>query len=169
MMGKTYMWAGDYEKSLQQFQRTIDLEPTFPLVHFFFAELLAELGRYEKAIKENEKGELLSGASPEETAAEAREFLKAFHSRGPRGYWQKNLDITLKGYKHAGAGYFEAIAVAGAYARAGDRNNAFKWLEKSYEDREGQTITLVRWLPDFKNLHADSRFSDLLKRMELPQ
>src|SRR5712692_1384486 len=169
MMGSTYLWAGDFEKSLQQFQHTIELDPTFPLVHFFLAGLFAELGRYEEAIKENERGELLLGVSPEEAAAEAAEFRKAFRSRGPQGYWQKNLDDILKAHKRAGTRYFEAVAVAGAYARAGDKKNALRWLEKSYEDREGQHITLVRWDPDFKSLRGDPRFADLLRRMGLPQ
>jgi len=168
MMGSTYLWAGDFEKSLQQFQHTIELDSTFPLVHFFLAGLLAELGRYEDAIKENERGELLVGVSPEEAAAEAAEFRKAFHSHGAEGYWQKNLDVTLKAHKGAGTKYFEAVAVAGAYARAGDKRNALRWLEKSYEDREGQHVTLVRWLPDFKSLRGDPRFVDLLSRMGLP-
>jgi predicted Zn-dependent protease len=168
MMGSTYLWAGDYEKSLQQFQRTIGLDPTFPLVHFFFAGLLTEIGRFEEAIRENQRGELLLGVSPEQAAAEAAEFQKAFQSGGPLGYWQKNLDPTLKAYKQAGTRYFEAAAVAGAYARAGDKQNAFKWVDKSFEDREGQHITLIRWLPDFKSLRADPRFVDLLRRMGLP-
>jgi TolB-like protein/DNA-binding winged helix-turn-helix (wHTH) protein/Tfp pilus assembly protein PilF len=168
MMGETYLWAGDYQKALQQFQRTIDLEPTFPLAHFFYAGLLTEMGRYEEAIKENQTGELLLGASPEEAGALAATFQKALQVGGPEGYWQKNLGITLKEYERAGTGYFPAIGVAGAYARVGDKENAFKWLEKSFRDKEGQDITLVRWLPEFKSLHTDPRFADLLRRMGLP-
>jgi TolB-like protein/DNA-binding winged helix-turn-helix (wHTH) protein/Tfp pilus assembly protein PilF len=168
MMGETYLWAGDYEKALQQFQRTIDLEPTFPLAHFFYADLLTEMGRYEGAIKENQTGELLLGASPEEAGALAAEFQKALRVGGPKRYWQKNLRITLEEYKRAGTRYFPAIGVASAYARVGDKENAFKWLDRSLQDREGQDITLLRWLPGFKSLHADPRFADLLKRMGLP-
>ncbi len=126
------------------------------------------MGRYEEAIKENQTGEGLLGASPEEAGALAAEFQKALQLGGPQRYWQKNLEITLKEYKQAGAGYFPAIAVAGAYARVEDKENAFKWLEKSFQDREGQVITLLRWLPDFKSLHVDPRFADLLRRMGLP-
>ena len=165
MMGETYLWSGDYQKALQQFQHTIDLEPTFPLAHFFYAGLLTETGRYEEAIKENQTGELLLGASPEEAGALAAEFQKALQAGGPKSYWQKNLEITLKEHKRVGTGYFPAIGVASAYARVGDKENAFKWLDKSFQDREGQDITLVRWLPDFKSLHADPRFADLLRRM----
>jgi TolB-like protein/DNA-binding winged helix-turn-helix (wHTH) protein/tetratricopeptide (TPR) repeat protein len=168
MMGNTYLWAGDYEKSLQQFQRTIELDPTFPLVHFFFANLLSEMGRYEEAIQENQRGVLLLGVSAEQASASASEFRKALHTGGSKGYWQKNLDVTLREHKQAGTAYFAAIGLAGAYARVDDKENAFRWLEKSYQEREGGSITLLRWQPDFKSLRADPRFAELLKRMGLP-
>jgi serine/threonine protein kinase/tetratricopeptide (TPR) repeat protein len=164
-LGNTYLYARDYEKSLQQFQRTIDLDPTFPLAHFFFASCLNEIGKYEQAIEEMQKGVLLVGASPEEAAAVAAEFLKAFRTGGPNGYWQKNLEITLKEHEQGRTG---ALGLASAYARAGDKENAFRWLEKSYEEKEGGSLTLVRWDPDFKSLRGDSRFADLLRRMGLP-
>ena len=168
MLGQTYLWAEDYEKAFQQFQRTIALDPKFPLVHFFLARLLEELGRYEEAIQEDERGELWLGMAAEKVAAQATESREAFRSGGPRGYWRKNLEVTLNAQKQAGARYFEAIAVAGAYARSGDKKNSLHWLEKSFADREGQTITLLRWLPEFKSLRADPRFVDLLERMGLP-
>lgn len=167
MLGQTFLWAGDYEKALQQFQRTVALDPRFPLVHFFLAKLLEELGRYEEAIQEQEKGALLLGVPAEEAAGQAAESRKVLRSSGPRGYWRKNLEDTLNAQKQAGPTYFEAIAVAAAYARSGDKENSLRWLEKSYADREGQGITLVRWLPAFKSLHADPRFADLLRRMGL--
>jgi TolB-like protein/Tfp pilus assembly protein PilF len=167
-MGNTYLFAGEYEKSFQQFQRTIELDPTFPLAHFFFAGLLSEMGRYEEAIQENQRGELLLGVSPERASASAAEFRKALQTRGSKGYWQRNLDATLKGQKQAGTAYFVALDVAGAYARVDDKENAFRWLEKSYQEKEGGSITLLRWQPDFKSLRADRRFADLLRRMGLP-
>jgi serine/threonine protein kinase/tetratricopeptide (TPR) repeat protein len=168
LMGETYLNAGDYEKSVQQFQRTIDLDPTFPLTHFFFASALAAIGRYEQAIEENRKGEVLAGASSEEAAAEAAEFQKAFRTGGEKGYWQKNFELTLKAYKQAGTHYFPALELAGAYARVGDKEKAFEWLEKSYEERDGN-LTLLKSDSDFKSLRGDPRFADLIRRMGLPQ
>jgi tetratricopeptide (TPR) repeat protein len=167
-MGNAYLWAGDYDKSFKQFQHTIDLDLTFPLAHFFFAGLLSTTGRYEEAIKENERGELLLGASPEEAARTAAEFQNAFHIGGPKGYWQKNLEATLKAHKESETRYFPAIDLADAYARVGDAENAFRWLEKSFEEKEGGSITLLRWIPDFDSLHGHPRFADLLRRMGLP-
>jgi tetratricopeptide (TPR) repeat protein len=167
-MGNTYLYAGDYEKALHQFQHTIDLDPTFPLAHFFFANFLFAAGKYEQAIKENQKGALLAGASPEEVTAETAEFNRAFQSSGAKGYWQKSLEITLAEYQQAGARYFPALDVAGAYARVGDNKKALEWLEKSYGERDGN-LTLVKSIPDFESLHRDPRFADLLRRIGLPE
>jgi tetratricopeptide (TPR) repeat protein len=102
-MGMTYLLAGDYQNSVQQLQHTIDLDPAFPLAHFFFASCLTEIGKYEQAIDQMQKAELLEGAGPEQAAAVAAEFLKAFRTGGPNGYWQKNLELTLR-YGQGGDG-----------------------------------------------------------------
>jgi tetratricopeptide (TPR) repeat protein len=167
-MGNTYLYAGEYEKALQQFQRTIDLDPTFPLAHFFFANLLPEIGEYEQAIQEILKGELLAGASPEEASTHATQFQRAFQTGGPKGYWQKNLEVTLKEYQQAGARFFPALDVAAAYARVGDKQKALEWLEKSYTERDGN-LTLVKSYPDFKNVRGEARFRGLLRRIGLPE
>jgi TolB-like protein/DNA-binding winged helix-turn-helix (wHTH) protein len=168
MMAETYLWAGDYRRSLEQFQRTIDLDPTFALAHFMFADALTQVGRFEDAIDERERGDLLLGAATSDATAGAEERRRALRANGPAGYWHKNLEIVLAARSHADHAYVEAIQVAGAYARAGDRTNALKWLRRAYEDREGQHLTLVRWLPEFESLRADTQFVGLLARMGLP-
>jgi TolB-like protein/DNA-binding winged helix-turn-helix (wHTH) protein len=168
-MGVTYLYAGDYDKSYQQFQHTIAMDPTFPLAHDYFSGLLVIMGRYEEAIKENQKAELLSGATPEEAAEEAAARLKAFKSGGEKGFWQENLERDLKAMKQSGARYFSASGIAIDYASAGEKDKAFEWLEKAYEQREGQAITLLKCEPSFKSLHGDPRFADLLRRLGLPE
>jgi serine/threonine protein kinase len=168
LMGNTYLWAGEYERALRQFQHTIDLDPTFPMSHSFFASALVAVGSYEQAIKEYEKSELSAGASPEEVAAETSDLLKSLQAGGPKGYWQKNLELTLKSYRQAGTRYFPALVLASAYAGAGDKDKAFEWLEKSYEERDGN-LTLVKSSPDFRSLQGDSRFAELLRRIGLPE
>jgi eukaryotic-like serine/threonine-protein kinase len=163
-MGNTYLWAGEYQKAVQQFEHTIELDPTFPLAHFFYSACLIEIGKYEQAIQEMQKGELLAGVSPERAAAVAAEFHNALQAGGQKGYWQKNLELTLKEGEQAGTG---ALELAGAYARVGNKDKAFEWLEKSYEEKVGD-ITLIKYLPDFKSLRGEPRLSALLKRIGLP-
>jgi TolB-like protein/DNA-binding winged helix-turn-helix (wHTH) protein/Tfp pilus assembly protein PilF len=167
-MAMTYMFAGDYEKSYEQFQHTIAMDPTFPLAHEYFSFLLKMTGRYEEGIEEHEKTELLSGASPKDAAAEAAMMLQAFKTGGEHGLWQKNLELILNAQKGSGSDPGSAGVVAAVYALAGDKDNAFKWLDQAYAQRDGAEITLLKCDPSFKNLRSDPRFADFLHRMGLP-
>jgi hypothetical protein len=51
---------------------------------------------------------------------------------------------------------------------AGDKDSAFKWLDKAYQERDGESITLLKCDPGFKDLRGDPRFANLLRRMGLP-
>ncbi len=166
-MGMSYYFAEDYEKAYQQYQRTIALDPTFPLAHEYFSALLTAMGRYEQAIQEHQQSELLGGLSPKEAADEAEVMLKAFRSGGPKGYWQQTLEMVLRKRKRGDESVAASDMVA-VYALAGDKDQAFAWLDKAYDERDGQAITLLKCDPDFKNLRGDPRFSATLRRMGLP-
>ncbi len=167
-MGVTYSLAGDYEKSYQQFQRTIAMDPTFPLAHAYFSDVLIVMGKYEEAVKQREQAALLYGAAPELAAARANALLKVLRTRGLKGFGQENLKEDLKALKASGGAFFPASTIATDYALADEKDEAFEWLEKALQQREGQSITLLKCDPFFTNLRGDPRFSDLLRRMGLP-
>jgi len=50
------------------------------------------------------------------------------------------------------------------YAALGEKDQAFEWLEKAYEGREG-TLGGLKVNPKMDNLRSDPRFSDLLRRL----
>jgi hypothetical protein len=62
----------------------------------------------------------------------------------------------------------EAIGqdLAAVYAGLGDKDQAFAWLEKRFQDRSDQ-LARIRWEPPYDSLHSDPRYTDLLKRMGL--
>jgi TolB-like protein/DNA-binding winged helix-turn-helix (wHTH) protein/Flp pilus assembly protein TadD len=167
-MGMTYIFAADYGNAYRQFQHTIAMDPSFPLAHEYFAWLLTTMGRYEEAIKEHEKSEVLVGSSPEEAAAEATIMLRAFRSGGEKRFWQKHLDLDLAAMKQPGS-YVPSSTLAADYALAGENDKAFAWLDKAYDEREGQSLTLLKVDPSFKNLRSDPRFSALLRKIGLPE
>jgi tetratricopeptide (TPR) repeat protein len=167
-MGMTYIFAADYGSAYRQFQHTIAMDPSFPLAHEYFGWLLTTMGRYGEAIKEDEKSEVLVGASPEEAAAKATIMLRALESGGEKGFWQKHLDLDLAAMKQPGS-YVPSSTLAADYALAGENDKAFAWLDKAYDEREGQSLTLLKVDPSFKNLRSDPRFSALLQKIGLPQ
>ena len=167
-LGMTYMMAGDDDSAYRQFQHTIAMDPSFPLAHEYFSWFLTTTGKYEESIKEKEKGDVLSGASPEQAAAEAIVMEKAFKSGGEKRFWQKDLELELKAGQRPGASA-SPFMLAADYAMAGQTDKAFEYLEKSYEEREGQDLTLLKFDPSYKNLRSDPRFSAMLRKIGLPE
>ena len=167
-MGVTYLFVGDYEKSYRQFRHTIEMDPRFPLAHAYFAALLYTMGKFDEAIEENEKAEVLSGVSPEKAAAEAAAMRKALKRGGEIGMWQHNLAMTLEQFERGDIS-ISASSLASAYARAGHADKAFEWLGKAYDERDGQDITLIKYDLSFKNLRKDPRYAAFQRRMGLPR
>jgi TolB-like protein/DNA-binding winged helix-turn-helix (wHTH) protein len=167
-MGMTYMLAGDNGSAYRQFQHTIALDPSFALAHEYFSWFLLTTGRYEQAIKEQEKSDVLTGSSPEEAAAGAIVMEGAYKNGGEKGFWQKHLERVLEFSKQPGE-YASPSDLAGAYAMAGQTDKAFELLGKGYEAREGQTLTLLKVEPAYKNLRGDPRFAAMLRKIGLPE
>ena len=59
-------------------------------------------------------------------------------------------------------------AIALVYAGLGDRERAFEWLEKAYDERSNRLAYLGRE-PGWTSLHPDPRFAALLSRIGLPK
>jgi hypothetical protein len=66
--------------------------------------------------------------------------LQAFKTGGERGVLSKESERTLQTLKQPGSESVDPAGVASAYALAGDKDSAFKWLDKAYADRDGQDI-----------------------------
>jgi hypothetical protein len=62
--------------------------------------------------------------------------------------------------------YFDPESVAAAYAELGDNDKAFFWLNKAYDAHGFLFIQADR---QFDSVRNDPRYSDLLRRMGLPQ
>jgi TolB-like protein/DNA-binding winged helix-turn-helix (wHTH) protein/Tfp pilus assembly protein PilF len=164
-LGETYELAGAFPEAYRQYQRTIAMDPDFPLVHAYLAELLEIMGKLDDAVLEREKSDLLSGVSERESADKAARLTSALKASGAAGFWKELLAQDLRAQQGTNSGF---DAIAQDYAMAGDRDHAFEWLEKSIQAREGQELTLLAVDPVWNNLHGDHRYSNLLRRIGLP-
>jgi len=57
--------------------------------------------------------------------------------------------------------------IAFIYTGLGEKDKAFEWLEKTYEQREAW-LDLLQIEPMYDSLRSDPRFQDLLERMNFP-
>jgi hypothetical protein len=60
-----------------------------------------------------------------------------------------------------------AFWIAAAHARLGEKDAAFEWLERAFQERATFLLT-VKVHPFFQALHGDPRFDDLVKRIGIP-
>ncbi len=64
-------------------------------------------------------------------------------------------------------GYVSPVVIAELYARLGEKDKAFEWLEKAYQERA--RLVYLKVAPGFEGLRSDSRYADLVRRVGLPQ
>ena len=56
--------------------------------------------------------------------------------------------------------------IADVYIGLGEKEEAFRWLDKAFEERSGW-LTWIAVEPKLDPLRSDPRFADLLRRMRL--
>src|SRR4029450_355814 len=60
--------------------------------------------------------------------------------------------------------YVSAPVIAAVYVAFGDKEEAFRWLERAFAEHSG-ILQWVAFLPEFRPLHSDPRFPHLLRRI----
>jgi tetratricopeptide (TPR) repeat protein len=116
---------------------------------------------FDEAIAEFQKARELGG----ENWPELRVPLQnAYEISGYRGYYQEQLQLLKERSKHS---YVAPATIAIIYARLGDKESAFTWLEKANRDQTG--LFFVKVEPVYDPMRSDPRFRDLLRRAGLPE
>ncbi|HYN14885.1 MAG TPA: hypothetical protein VES66_03740, partial [Terriglobales bacterium] len=90
---------------------------------------------------------------------------QGFRSAGWNGALSKAIEVR-KAQREAG--YSSAYDIATLYADQGDRDQAFKWLNTAYQERDAGLLGLkTDFLLD--PLRSDPRFVELVRKVGLPQ
>ena len=149
-----------YDEGIQQYDKTIDLDPNFGTAYFFLGRAYEGKGTYDQAVEAYTKA-AAAARTPEKTL---KEFEEIYRKSGWKAYVQANLDRAL----HAEKVTLPPFVLAGFYARLGQSDDAIKWLEKGYEERDFRVI-MISVSFEFDSLRTDPRFKDLVRRVGLPE
>jgi len=114
-------------------------------------------GRYQEAAEAFEKRLSFLGRDEDATG-----LSDASDKSSKQSYWRWVLDYQKESAKRETV---SPTTFARIYAQLGDKGQAFEWLEKAYEEREG--LIIVKVDPQLDPLRDDPRFQDLLLRMNL--
>lgn len=114
---------------------------------------------YEEAVTALQKSIPLSGDSPDETAS-----LGCVYARSGRKAEARKIVEDLK--ELSKRRYIAASVIAQLYVALGEKDQAFAWLDKAYDDHDF-ILVLLKVEPSFDGLRSDPRFAALLKRIGL--
>ena len=159
-VGYSYFTARNYQEAIGRFRDAVSLFSDFPVAYSMLARTYMANGMYQEAIITYQKAGSLFGANPAQVAALGQAYAK----RGIRGYYLWQLQRLREESKHR---YVSAADFAYVFAGLGEKDEAFSYLEKAYEDRDCY-LTRLQVLPALDPLRSDPRFQDLLRRMNFP-
>ena len=172
-VGGMFVEARQYDEGIDEIRKAIELDKSFFLPHFYLREAYLGKGMYEEAIAEDAIAVTLTGGSPDLAAKRTARLKQAYATAGVRGYWQERLNLAKEALKQDHT--LPAIVVdtspyyiASLYARLGENDQAFEWLQKAYDKRDSD-IVYFKIAPQFDGLRSDPRAVDLMRRIGFPQ
>jgi TolB-like protein/Tfp pilus assembly protein PilF len=154
-LGDTYARAGKFDKSEEMYIRCLKIAPHFVTDHFFLSNALLMQGRLTEALAEADREE-------DDAARYAGRALvfRALHRKG-------DSDAALRRFIET-TGTEWPSEVARVYAFRGERDQAFEWLEKAYQQRDVD-LYFIKGDPLLRNLEGDPRYKTFLRKMNLPE
>jgi serine/threonine-protein kinase len=184
---------GQPDSALSILRQAKGIDPLSPIEALFLGRFYGITGRPHEAIAEyNRAQELEPGLAPpaliaigemhlaagERAAAESSfaaarkmlggqmEFLFAA-GEASLGHRDAALRLVRALEDESRKRYVRPEIIAGVYVRLGDRDEAFRWLERAYEARSPYLLALKvdqQWEP----LRGDRRYASLVKRLGIP-
>ncbi len=151
-LGFAYMVSGRYADAIAAFRRSLDLEPDAVFTHEHLGEAMILSGDHDGALTEMQR-------EPHDVMRRLG-LSFAYAALGRREESQRLLEEV--GREHPDF----ASPVAVGYARLGQADEAFEWLDRALRERDGGVLE-VRTGPLFQPLRKDPRYVPLLRRIGL--
>ncbi|MEO6394124.1 MAG: winged helix-turn-helix domain-containing protein [Pyrinomonadaceae bacterium] len=159
-VGGPYLYGGEYAAAIDLFTQVLELEANFVPALYSISLAYTFAGRTAEAVSALEKILARSDEPPFALVA-----LAATYAIGGD---DKEARATLKRFKSKQPdGRAFSYALAGAHANLGENDEAFKWLEVSFEQRDGRLIDL-NVDPYFNRVRDLPRFRELIIRLVPP-
>ncbi len=156
---------GEYARAIGLLLRDVQSYPENTVLHYFLFRDYDLSGMSKESVSELQRSLILFG-HPEIAAQVHRAFITSGYL-GALREWVKAFE-----WMHKTNQLYVPRVIAGVYARLGDKDRAFYWLEQGYEhrDRIGAygSIAYIKVDHELDPLHSDPRFTDLVRRVGLP-
>lgn len=160
-LGSVFVFTHRWDKAIEQLRAAIDLDHGYWFDYCFLGRAYEQKGRLPEAIATFQRGLTLEGNTELWSG-----LGHAYAASGNKAEAQKVLDHLKELSTHS---YVAPYNVAVIYVGLGEKDEAFAWLNRAYEER---SYTLAEYLTTdarLDTLHSDPRFAELVRRIGLPQ
>lgn len=157
-LGLVYYHSGRYDEAIREFKELLALDDGFAIGHLNLGKAYLEKGMFDLAFAEFAKSSALEGSDPNNSNMAYAYAV----SRKP----EKAREILAALLKRWEAGGMPSDRIAMVFAGLGDKDKAFEWLDKAFNERAYDMI-MLKVEPRFRTLRKDPRFEALLKKMNL--
>ena len=155
MSGRVYVSSRRPDEAIRDLQETLELNPRSDLALQLLGHAYLQKGMNYEAIDAFRRAAALSGVR--DSAQLAYGYAVAGH--------RVDAKRVIEGLVASdGSRYLPPFHIALAYAGLGDKDAAFRWLERAY-DEHASFMDGLKVTPGFDVLHSDPRFTALLGRM----
>lgn len=154
--------ARRYDEAADALGQALEMDPDYDRALDLLEWVYALRDQYDEAVELRRSRLTRPPTSPADSTAAAR-LRESYRQRGPEGYWRWRI-ANLQ--QVADSGYVAPSRFAKLYAALRDRDQAFEWLEKAYDARDG--VEMLNVWPGYDSLRGDPRFDDLRDRMHFP-
>ena len=135
-------------------QRTLQLDPNYFYLDSVLAAAYREKGNFPEAIA-------LYTKAQEATQLPSSGLAITYALMGQQIQARTILAQLVQAREKR---YVSTPLIAAVSTALGDKEEAFRWLERAYEEHSG-VLQWIAFLPEFRALHSDVRFSQLLRRI----
>jgi TolB-like protein/Tfp pilus assembly protein PilF len=160
-LGETFFYARRFDESVAQLRKTLEFDPTSFYALYNLGIALQAKGDLFGAITEYEKAKQLS-----DNLAVATFWAQAKAHAGDNDAARRLLSELDQISQHREVlSYLRALL----YLSLNNKDEALRWLEQGYEERDGSNICWINVDPLLDPLHGDPRFEALVQRVIAPK
>ena len=156
-LGRAYVAAHRPGDAMPFLRAAVELNPQFDAAHLQLGDAYLQQHEPEKALAAFRQAALLNGRR------DSVQLAYALAATGQATEARALLAAQLAVPPHV---YVPPVPVARAYVALGDADAAFRWLERGYAERAG-AMRSINATPAFDALHADPRWTSLLRRLRI--
>ena len=161
-LGETFFYARRFDESVAQLRKTLEIDPTSFYAHYNLGIALQAKGDLSGAITEYEKAKQLSGDNP----TVATFWAQAKAHAGDKDAARRMLSELDQISQHREVlSYLRALL----YLSVNNKDEALRWLEQGYEERDGSNLCWINVDPLLDPLHGDPRFEALVQKVIAPK